>query len=74
MYETQRINADFYALIWHIDNSAPCSKCSFFKKMKCAFPIGIDKNCKAKKGTNKGWNTKEYMLVSEGQYKDYGVI
>lgn len=74
MYEIQRIKTDFYALIWHIDNSAPCSKCAFFRKMRCEFPIDEVKKCVAEKGTSKGWNTREYMLIPEGHYKVYGVI
>lgn len=74
MYEIQRIKADFYALVKHIYNSAPCSKCSFFKGKNCMFPVGVDKKCVTEKGTSKGWNTKEYMLIPEGEYKDFGVI
>ena len=74
MYKIQRIKADFYALVEHIDNSAPCSKCHYFKGMMCSFPIGEDKKCKVEKGTSKGWNTQEYTLVPEEEYKNFGII
>ena len=63
------INGDFYELQFFEDNSAPCSKCGFFGDLKCKFPEGHKiKRCRLTSGTHKGWNTVEYVRVSEEHY------
>lgn len=52
-----------YELTYHQDNSAPCSKCEFWNRMKCRFPKNRKRGCSFDPGTHKGWNTYEYQEI-----------
>lgn len=60
-----------YELIYHQDNSAPCSKCAFWdvawKKVKCRFPKNRKRGCIINTGTFKGWDTYEYQEIPNEQ-------
>lgn len=61
--EVHIINKKFVKLESFENNSAPCSNCVFFDKyqLKCVFPEDKTKECDVKQGTDKGWNTLEYV-------------
>ena len=72
----QSINGDFYEVKFHEDNSSPCGLCAFFDfgKLKCGFPCGsYEKRCRITSGTHKGWNTVEYVRISEDRYHELRV-
>lgn len=54
-----------YKLVTFTDNSAPCGNCIFLDRptLECKFPKDQERECEFKPGTNKGWNTKEYIKV-----------
>ena len=68
--QTRFINGNFFELKHIKDNSAPCAFCHFLEcgsKFKCAFPEDkYKKECVQESGTNKGWNTTEYIECIEG--------
>lgn len=60
--EEEIVNHNTYILVKTLDNSAPCSKCAFFRYDSCAHPDKSKRNCKHELGTHKGWNTLEYKI------------
>ena len=63
------IDNHYYGMLFTPDNSAPCSQCAFFKPIKCCHPNKEKRKCKHESGTNKGWNTTEYVYI----HKEYVV-
>ena len=69
----QCVGTDFYELILHKDNSAPCSYCVFLDRgtLGCEFPKEeYERRCQQNTGTHNGWNTREYEKISKERYED----
>lgn len=62
-WKTRMKNIEAHELKFFENNSAPCSHCAYFDKsqLKCVFPEEKSKECKSEQGTEKGWNTLEYV-------------
>ena len=64
-----------YALRFTENNSAPCGKCAFFNnnthetERMCGHPKKEQRECKHETGTEKGWNTTEYIKIPEQYIK-----
>ena len=58
-----------YELTYHLDNSAPCSRCAFWDmwNVKCRFPKNRKRGCVINQGTFKGWDTYEYQEITNEQ-------
>ena len=68
--EANLINGELVTLKQFKNNSAPHSKCAFFKmtpgKVECTFPKDLTKKCQIQKGTYNGWDTTEYVKTYIG--------
>lgn len=68
--EANLINGELVTLKQFKNNSAPHSKCAFFKmtpdKVECTFPKDLIKKCQIQKGVHNGWDTIEYVRTYIG--------
>ena len=73
-YNLEIVNGSFYGMLRSLDNSAPCANCAFYTSdygIICSHPNKKQRKCKHESGSNKGWNTTEYVEIPKEYVVEY---